>query len=115
MGVVAPGILVVTGSTAVARRRCPAGPLRRPCGRVGELRWSRTNLAEQSGIGQHEAPLASPPLNVGLTPGDGVTSAHVIEAMLAHSPRLHHDVLRLEHQRRTGGGSRAVARGQTQP
>ena len=44
-----------------------------------------------------------PPLEVGLTPGDAVTSALVIEALLSTSPRLRQDAERLLHQRRTGG------------
>jgi transcriptional regulator with XRE-family HTH domain len=59
-------------------------------------------------------PTARPslPLDLGLTPGDGVTSAHVVEALLALSPRLRQDVERLMHRRRAGG-NRLVARSGT--
>jgi hypothetical protein len=49
---------------------------------------------------------ARPPLQVGLNPSDAVTSAHVIEALLHHSPRLRAQVEQLTHQRRRAGRAR---------
>lgn len=47
-----------------------------------------------------------PPLQVGLAPSDAVTSAHVIEALLHHAPRLRAQVEQLTHQRRSAGRAR---------
>jgi hypothetical protein len=45
------------------------------------------------------AAVSNPPLELGLDRGQAITSAHVVEALLHHTPAVRREVERLAHQR----------------